>query len=75
MPDQLSPFKLPLQFIENALTYFISSKQEQGAYFLEYTVAQWPAVGEDGARWILADILHIFSSIKHFISIKFCSQN
>uniref|UniRef100_A0A8C7Q608 Proteasomal ubiquitin receptor ADRM1 n=1 Tax=Oncorhynchus mykiss TaxID=8022 RepID=A0A8C7Q608_ONCMY len=32
---------------------------------------QWTAVGEDGARWILADILQISSSMKHLISIQF----
>ena len=31
-PENLSLFKRPCQFIENTVSYFISSKQEQGAF-------------------------------------------
>jgi hypothetical protein len=37
--------------------------------------AQWPAMGEYQARWILADILLIFSSMKHVdLHTGFCFQ-
>ena len=46
-------------------------KCEASAWRLHYE-AHWRTVGEDGTRWILAEILHIFSSMKHLISIQ-CS--